>query len=88
MCGKDDSECIGTHKDSSLARIRRDEEYVQKLMEMFESGMRSNPFTKLSEDNEVVPLINIATGLLCHDPLPKDFKSAEALGKAQTYEKY
>ena len=35
---------------------------MQKLLEMFDSGMLSNPFTKLGGDNEIMPLINFATG--------------------------
>ena len=53
---------MGTHKESSQARIRRDKEDVKKLLEMFDSGLLSNPFTKLSEDNEIMSLINFATG--------------------------
>ena len=83
MCGIEDSERVGTHKESSLARIRRDEEDVQKLMEMFDSGMLSNPFTKLSEDNEVMPLINIATGAVMPRPAAERLINAEDLGKAQ-----
>ena len=33
MCGLEDSERVGMHKESSLARIRRDDEDVQKLNE-------------------------------------------------------
>ena len=47
ICGIEDSERVGTHKESSQARIRRDEEDVKKLLEMFDSGLLSNPFTKL-----------------------------------------
>ena len=72
-----------THKESSLARKRRDDEDVQKLMEMFDSGMLSNPFTKLSEDNEVMPLINIATGAVMPRPAAERLINAEDLGKAQ-----
>ena len=83
MCGIEDSERVGTHKESSLARIRRDEEDVEKLMEMFDSGMLSNPFTKLNEDNEVMPLINIATGAVMPRPSAERLINAEDLGKAQ-----
>ena len=34
---------------------------MQKLLEMFDSGMLSNPFTKLSGGHEIMPLINFAT---------------------------
>ena len=83
MCGIEDSERVGTHTESSLARIRRDDEDVQKLMETFDSGMLSNPFTKLSEDNEVKPLINIATGAVMPRPAAERLINAEDLGKAQ-----
>ena len=53
---------MGTHKESSQANIRRDEEDVKKLLEMVDSGMLSNPFTKLSKDNETMSLFNFATG--------------------------
>ena len=83
MCGIEDSERVGTQKESSLARIRRDDEDVQKLMEMFDSGMLSNPLTKLSEDNEVMPLINIATGAVMPRPAAERLINAGDLGKAQ-----
>ena len=83
MCCIEDSEHVGTYKESLLARIRRDEKDVQKLMEMFDSGMLSNPFTKLSEDNEVMPLINIATGAVVPRPAAERLINAEDLGEAQ-----
>ena len=83
ICGIEDSERVGTHKESSLARIRRDEEDVLKLMEMFDSGLLSNPFTRLSEDNEVMPLINFATGAVMPRPAAEKLIHAEDLGKKQ-----
>ena len=85
ICGIEDSKRVGTHKESSQARIRRDEEDV-KLLEMFDSGLLSNPFTKLSEDNEIMSLINFATGAVMPRSAAERLINAEDLGKAQLNE--
>ena len=86
ICGIEDSERVGTHKESSQARIRKDEEYVKKLLEMFDSVMLSDPFTKLSEDNEIMPLINFASGAVMPRSAAERLINAEDLGKAQSNE--
>ena len=86
ICGIEDSERVGTHKESSQARIRRDEEDVKKLLEMFDSGLLSNPFTKLSEDNEIMSLINFATGAVMPRSAAERLINAEDLGKAEMNE--
>ena len=77
---------MGTHKESSQARIRRDREDVKKLLEMFDSGILSNPFTKLSEGNEIMSLINFATGAVTPQSAAERLINAEDLGKAQMNE--
>ena len=52
-------------------------------MEMFDSGLLSNPFTRLSEDNEAMPLINFATGAVMPRPAAEKLIHAENLGKQQ-----
>lgn len=64
MCGLEDSERVGTHKDVGQNRQRRDEEDVQKLMSTLISGTIRDPFSSLDEDSEYLSLINIATGVV------------------------
>ena len=77
---------VGTHNDCSLARIRQNEEDVQNFLEMLDSGMLSNPFTKLSEDNKAMLLINCASAEVMPCPASEKLINAEELGKAQMKE--
>ena len=47
MCGIEDSDWVGIHKEGSLARICRDKEDVQKLLGLFGSGMLSQSLVKI-----------------------------------------
>ena len=64
MCGIGDSERVGTHKEARLGRVQRDEEDIQKLLSVFDSGMMSNPFTLGHDDESHTRLLNIATGVV------------------------
>ena len=45
MCGIEHSgEAAATHKETRLARVKRDENYEQNLVATFDSGLLSNPF--------------------------------------------
>ncbi|MCG8044917.1 MAG: hypothetical protein N0E48_04465, partial [Candidatus Thiodiazotropha endolucinida] len=86
ICGIEDSDRVGSHKESSLSRIRRDEDDVRKLMDMFSSGMLSNPFVKQGEDNEVMPLVNFASGTVMPRAAAEKLIQANELGAAQMNE--
>ena len=77
---------VGTHNECSLARIRQNEEDVQNFLEMLDSDLLSNPFTKLSEDNKVMPLINCASAEVMPRPASEKLINAEELGTAQMKE--
>ena len=39
MCGSDDPDRIGTHREAALKRMERDENDVQKIITFFNSGL-------------------------------------------------
>ncbi|KAK3698753.1 hypothetical protein QZH41_004049 [Actinostola sp. cb2023] len=59
MCGINDPDRVGTHKEAAPKRVQRDEKDVQKIVTCFKSGLMKDPF---SEDNDM--LSNIATGVV------------------------
>lgn len=59
MCGINDPDRIGNHKESGCKRVQRDENDVRKLVGCFTSGLIKDPF---SEDNDA--LSNVATGVV------------------------
>ena len=59
MCGSDDPDRIGTHKEAALKRVERDENDVQKIVTSFNSGLMKDPFAEESDS-----LSNIATGVV------------------------
>ena len=59
---------------------------MKKLLEMFDSGVLSNPFTKLSEDNEIMSLINFVTGAVMPRSAAERLINVVDLGKAQRNE--
>ena len=60
MCGMQNADDSGSHKEAGKQRMKRDEGDVQKLSSVFSSKIMRNPFTLSTED--VLPLINIVTG--------------------------
>lgn len=70
MCGTENCERIGTHKEAGATRVTRDEKDVQKLVATFNSGLLSDPF-HIPDDipDEEVPLSlsNLATGVVLPD---------------------
>ena len=83
MCGVEDGERVGTHKEAGAARIKRDEEDVKKILSSFTSGLMSNPFT-IPEDQdaaETVPLYNIATGVVLPDEVASSLLDAPVAGR-------
>jgi len=83
MCGLQDSDQIGTHKESSQNRMSRDEADVQKLISVFTSELMTNPFFLTQDtDSEVLPLLNIATGAVMPKDLTYNLIHAVDLGKS------
>ncbi|CAH1277494.1 Hypp9663, partial [Branchiostoma lanceolatum] len=67
MLGMADSDLVATHKDAREGRLKRDEEDVQKMTNMFE-GLMTNPFHVEDSEGDIHPLINFATGVV----MPED----------------
>ena len=65
MCGVQDSERVGTHKETAPSRLKRDEEDVVNLLSTITNGLMTNPFSLDGTNSaDALPLINIATGVV------------------------
>ena len=78
MCGSDDPDRIGTHKEATLTRVERDENDVQKIIILSKSGLMKDPFAKESDS-----LNNIATGVVLPANEAERLLASEEKGKAQ-----
>ena len=65
MCGLENCDRIGTHKEVRVTRVTRDEKDVQKVVATFHSGLLlSDPFhipDDIPDDEVQLPLSNIAS---------------------------
>ena len=62
MCSLYDTGRVGNHKEATPKRLERDEDDVQKVLNVSTSEMMINPFHHV-EDDQIAPLTNIATGV-------------------------
>lgn len=83
MCGLENYERIGSHKETGGARMKRDQEDVERLLSSFNSGLLTNPFV-VPEDqdlSEKVSLLNIATGIVLPEDAADRLVDATEIGK-------
>ena len=59
MCGIDDPDRVGTHKQAAPKRVQRNENDVQKIVTCFSSGLMKDTFSEESDS-----LSNIASGVV------------------------
>ena len=78
MCGSDNPDRIGTHKEAALKRVERDENNVQKIITCFKSGLMKDLFAEESDS-----LSNIATGVVLPADKAEQLLASEEKGKAQ-----
>lgn len=86
MCGLQDEDRVGTHKDASVSRKKRDEEDVVRLISTVTSGLVNDPFYLdglENGDDDVLPLINIATGVVMPATDAQRILQCYELGKTQ-----
>ena len=84
MCGPENCDRIGTHKEAEATRVSRDERDVQKLFETFKSGLLSDPFQipeEISEEEIPLTLSNLATGVVLPGADGSILLNAEELGR-------
>ena len=70
MCGIENYDRIGTHKEARVKRVMRDETDVQNLVATFDSGLFSDPFQipdHIPDEEVPLPLSNLATGVVLPD---------------------
>ncbi|CAB4005387.1 Hypothetical predicted protein [Paramuricea clavata] len=83
-CGIQNCDRIGTHKEASATRVTRDENDVQKLLATFNGKLLSDPFhipDDIIDNEEPLPLSNLATGVGLPDAEAKRLVDAAELGK-------
>ena len=78
MCGSDDPDRIGTHKEAAPKWVEREENDVQKITTCFKSGLMKDPFAEESDS-----LSNVATGVVLPADEAKRLLASEEKGKAQ-----
>ena len=82
MCGLQENEKVGTHKDLGAQRLKRDEADVHKLLSVFTSELMTNPFSPSdNDDNVCLPLVNIATGVVVPDEMTHSLVCARDIGR-------
>ena len=62
MCGFENFDRIGRHKDTGPSRLARDEKDVHKLAESFSSGLLNDPFhipNDIHDESKPIPLSNL-----------------------------
>ncbi len=83
MCGIQDSDHVGTHKESATPRLKRDETDVQQLLSVFKSELMTNPFAVPDDGAECLPLVNIATGVVFPKQMTQSFLNGKDAGREQ-----
>ena len=78
MCGINDSERVGTHKEAAPKRVQRDEKDVEKIVACFKSGLMKDPFLG---DNDI--LCNIATGVVLPEEIAERLVKSKEEGLTQ-----
>ena len=61
VCALQDSDRVGTHTEATPRRMLRDDDDVRKLLTVITSGLMTDPFSLNKDDDEISPLVNIAT---------------------------
>lgn len=83
MCGLENYERVGTHKEAGAARMKRDQKDIDRLVSSFSSGLLTNPFD-IPDDrdrSEKLSLLNIATGVVLPEQASDRLLDATELGK-------
>ena len=85
MCGIEHAgEAAATHKETRLARVKRDENYEQNLVATFDSGLLSNPFyipDDKADGEDLVPLGKLANGVVLPESVAIRLLGALELGR-------
>ena len=78
---------IGTHKETSVTRIEREEKDVQRLVSCFTTGLANNPFVNEDEDNaEGTTLSNILTGVVLPNEIADRLVNTSQIGTTSMHE--
>ena len=63
MCALQDSDRVGTNTEAAPRRMLRDDDDVRKLLTIITLGLMTDPFSLDEEDDDISPLIKIATDI-------------------------
>ena len=78
MCALDNYEWVGTHKEAAAARMKRDQEDIDRLVSSFNSGLLTN---QIRLDKPNLSLLNIATGVVLPEHISDRLLDATEMGK-------
>ena len=83
MCGLENYERVGTHKEADASLMKRDQEDIDRLISSFNSGLFKNPFDIPEERDisEKLSLVNIATGVVLPEQASDRLLGATEMGK-------
>ena len=81
MSGLENYERVGTHKEAAAARMKRDQEDIDRLVSSF--NLLTNPFDILDDRDasEKLSLLNIATGVVLPEQASDRLLDATEMGK-------
>ena len=84
MCGIEHAEkTTATHKEARLARVKREENDMQKRVATFDSGLLSNPLhipNDRADREDLVPLSNLVNRVVLPEPVAISLLGASELG--------
>ena len=84
MCGIEHAEkTTATHKEARLARVKREENDMQKRVATFDSGLLSNPLhipNTRADREDLVPLSNLVNRVVLPEPVAISLLGASELG--------
>ena len=84
MCGIEHAEkTTATHKEARLARVKREENDMQKRVATFDSGLLSNPLhipNDRADREDLVPLTNLVNRVVLPEPVAISLLGASELG--------
>ena len=84
MCGIEQTEkTTATHKEARLARVKREENDMQKRVATFDSGLLSNPLhipNDRADREDLVPLSNLVNRVVLPEPVAISLLGASELG--------
>lgn len=84
MCGLENYERVGTHKEADAVQMKRDQDNIDWLVSSFTSGLLTNPFeiSVNCDISEKISLLHITTGVVLLEQASGRRLDATEMGKS------